>query len=356
MKVCILGNGLTSLSLAKCLVNLGISIVIFPTKKNLDQEKTRTIGISKKNLDFFNKKILNINKFLWNINRIQIYSDNLINEKILDFKNKNHTLFATFKNYQIYQHLLSTLKKNKFCVIRKNNEYKKLNIKDYNLIINCDGENEISKKFFFKKIKKKYNSFAHTMIIKHEKINNDIACQIFTKKGPLAFLPLSKTETSIVYSITGNQNIDLKKLVEKYNYKYSKIKFGHSTSFELTSTSLRYYYYKNILAFGDLLHKLHPLAGQGFNMSLRDIKDLYELIKFRLDHGLELDSSICLDFENKTKHKNFLFSSGIDLVYEFFNFERKINNPILSKSLKIIGKNNFLNKTFEKIANNGLNI
>jgi len=91
-------------------------------------------------------------------------------------------------------------------------------------------------------------------------------------------------------------------------------------------------------------------------MSLRDIKDMYELIKFRLDHGLELNSSISLDFENKVKHKNFLFSSGIDFVYEFFNFERKINNPIISKSLKLIGKNNFLNKTFEKIANNGLNI
>ena len=356
MKLCILGNGLTSLSLAKCLVNLGISVVIFPTKKNLDQDMSRTIGISKKNLDFFNKKILNIDKFLWNINRIEIYSENLKKEKILDFQNKNHSLFATFKNYQIHHHLLSTLKKNKFCVIKKNNEYKKLNINDYNLIINCDGENEISKKFFFKKIKKKYDSCAHTTIIKHEKINNNIACQIFTKKGPLAFLPLSKTETSIVYSIAGNQNIDLKKLVEKYNYKYSKIKFGHSTFFELKSTSLRHYYYKNILAFGDLLHKLHPLAGQGFNMSLRDIKDMYELIKFRLDHGLELNSSISLDFEKKIKHKNFLFSSGIDFVYEFFNFERKINNPILSKSLKLIGKNNFLNKSFEKIANNGLNI
>ena len=41
MKLCILGNGLTSLSLAKCLVNLGISVVIFPTKKNLDQDRSR---------------------------------------------------------------------------------------------------------------------------------------------------------------------------------------------------------------------------------------------------------------------------------------------------------------------------
>ena len=81
-----------------------------------------------------------------------------------------------------------------------------------------------------------------------------------------------------------------------------------------------------------------------------------EIIKFKIDHGLDLDNSVCLDFENKTKHKNFLFSTGIDFVYEFFNLESKFNSPFLSNSLKVIGKNKFLNKSFEKIANNGLNI
>ncbi len=353
MKLCILGNGLTSLSLAKFLVNKGIYVEIFSSKKKLDQDKSRTIGISKKNIDFFNKEILDINKFLWNINQIEIYTDNLKNEKILDFQNKKYTLFATIRNYQLYQYLLLNLKKNKFCKFRKNKE---LDINDYKLIINCDGENDISKKFFFKKFKKKYDSYAYTTVIKHKEINNRIARQIFTKKGPLAFLPLSKTETSIVYSIKGNQHINLKKLVQKYNYKYSILNFGKLGFFELKSLNLRSYYYKNILAFGDLLHKLHPLAGQGFNMSLRDINDLCKIIKFRLDHGLELDSSICLDFENKTKHKNFLFSVGIDFVYEFFNLESKINNPLLSKSIKLIGENKLFNKSFEKIANDGLNI
>ncbi len=352
MKLCILGNGLTGLCLAKFLVNKGIYVHIFPNKKKLAQDKNRTIGISKNNIDFFNKEILDINEFLWNINKIEIYSDNLKNEKILDFQNKNNTLFATFKNYKLYKYLLSNLKKNKFCSFPKN---KKLNIKSYSLIINCDGENEISKKFFFNKFKKIYNSYAYTTIIKHKKINNNVACQIFTKKGPLAFLPISENETSIVYSIRGNQDLDLKKLVQKYNYKYSIINFGKSSSFKLKSLNLRSYYYKNILAFGDLLHKLHPLAGQGFNMSLRDINDFCEIIKFRLDHGLELDSSICLDFEKKTKHKNFLFSTGIDFVYEFFNYESKINNSFLSRSLKLIGENKLFNKSFEKIANNGLN-
>ena len=169
-------------------------------------------------------------------------------------------------------------------------------------------------------------------------------------------MPLSETETSIVYSVKGEKNIDLKKLVEKYNFKYEILLFEKSASFELKSSNLRSYYHGNILAFGDLLHRIHPLAGQGFNMNIRDIKVLCELIKFRIENGLELDKSICNDFEKKTKHKNYLFSSGIDFVYEFFNLESKMNNNILSKSIQLIGKNKSLIKSFEKIANNGLEI
>ena len=36
--------------------------------------------------------------------------------------------------------------------------------------------------------------------------------------------------------------------------------------------------FKNILSFGDALHKIHPLAGQGFNMTVRDAKILSDLI------------------------------------------------------------------------------
>ena len=119
-------------------------------------------------------------------------------------------------------------------------------------------------------------------------------------------------------------------------------------------SNLRNYYHKNIIAFGDLLHKIHPLAGQGFNMSIRDIKEIVNLIKFKINHGLDLDNSICIDFEKKTKHKNYIFSNGIDFIYEYFNFENKINNDILSKTVKILGKNRFANKYFKKFADNGI--
>jgi len=356
MKLCILGGGLTGLSLAKSLIKKGLSVDIFLSKKSLDFNKSRTIGISNDNLIYFNKEILDIKKLLWDIKKIEIYSDNLINEKLLNFENNNKTLFAVLRNYRLQNKLLINLKKEKLCKLKKNFNYKISNLKKYKLIINCENNNYFSKKFFARSLKKKYDSFAYTTILKHKKIKNNIASQIFTKNGPLAFLPLSETETSIVYSIKGKKNIDLKELIERYNTKYSIINFGISNFFELKSSNSRIYYHKNILAFGDLLHRLHPLAGQGFNMTIRDIQDLSNLINLKLKNGLDLDNSICKDFQNTTRYKNYLFSSGIDFIYEFFNLETKMDNNILSKSVRLIGKNKFLNRTFKNIADRGFKI
>ena len=126
------------------------------------------------------------------------------------------------------------------------------------------------------------------------------------------------------------------------------------STIRLSSSNLRTYYYKNILAFGDLLHKIHPLAGQGFNMILRDTKTIINFIKFRKENGLALDTSVCIDFEKKTKKRNYLFSNGIDVIYEFFAFESKINNGVLSRAVKYFGNNKSINNFFKKIADNGL--
>jgi 2-octaprenyl-6-methoxyphenol hydroxylase len=107
------------------------------------------------------------------------------------------------------------------------------------------------------------------------------------------------------------------------------------------------------LAFGDLLHRIHPLAGQGFNMTIRDIKILLEIIMSKQNLGLNIDSSVNYDFESKLKHKNFIFSNGIDLVHQFFNIERKMNSSFLSKSVQLLNKNQKINKFFTKIADRG---
>jgi len=355
MKVSILGNGLTSLTLAKLLVNQGLKVDIFSDQKFKKNDKIQTLGISKSNIDFFNKNILDIKKFLWNISKIEIFNENIKTEKILNFEKNSKTLFSIVRNSDLYNYLLLNLKKNKLTKFRNKVNYNYLLKNDYKLIFNCDHNHQISKKFFSKRINKKYNSFAYTTIFSHQKLlNNHIAFQIFTKIGPLAFLPVSSTETSVVYSIKGKKKVDLEMMIKKYNTKYKIFKINKVLCFELETSNLRSYHHKNIIAFGDLLHKLHPLAGQGFNMTIRDIKNIYELIKFKNDHGLDLDNSICLDFEKNTKSKNYIFSYGIDLIYELFNFENKINNNTFNNSLKFLGKNKTVNNYFIKFADNGI--
>jgi len=88
-------------------------------------------------------------------------------------------------------------------------------------------------------------------------------------------------------------------------------------------------------------------------MTLRDIKEILKLIKSKKGNGLDLDSSICIDFEKNMRHKNYLFSNSIDFIYELFKLESKIKKNLFSKSIKQIGKSKILNNFFIKVADDG---
>jgi len=364
MNICIIGDGLTSLSLAKNLINKKINVYLYHKNKIENLSSSRTIGISKNNLEFFRKEIYKIpNKILWEIKKIEIYSKKLEKENLLRFENNKVNLFYMVKNNDLYKLLINKISKNKFFkkkLIKKNSFYQDLLKKNkYDLIINCDSNNILSKKFFTKKIDKDYNNLAYTTVLKHKKVENNTATQIFTNNGPIAFLPISNTKTSIVCSLdTKNKKYndsEVLDLISKNNSKYQIEKTHKLSSFKLSSSNLRNYHHKNILAFGDLLHRIHPLAGQGFNMTIRDIKVLSLIIQSKIDLGLQLDSSILDIFEKKTKNKNFLFSNSIDFIYEVFNFDKKIRNKSFNKILKIIGKNKNLTNYLIKLADRGLN-
>jgi len=358
MKVCILGDNLTGLALAKALVKKDISVDIFYKKKNTKIDTTRTIGISKSNIDYFNKEISNIKRMLWPIKKIKIFTENSNNKEILKFEDQKNNLFSIFQNQKIFNQLVIELKKNKFFKFKKYIRYRKSNNSSYDLIINCDIGNEITKKFFSKKFEKKYNSIAFTTIVDHKKLSfNNEAIQIFTNDGPIAFLPISKEKTSIVFSARMKKNkteLEINKIISKFNPKYEIKKIHKISKFELKSINLREYYKDNVLAFGDMLHKLHPLAGQGFNMSIRDIKELLKIIDYKIKLGLPIDQSVCVKFENNMKSKNFVFSEGINFIYEYFNSKNKIGNDLIDSTARLIGRNKILNKYFKNIANMGL--
>ena len=116
MRVCILGNGLASLTLAKSIVNQKIYVDFLYSKKTYPVNKTRTIGISKSNIEFFNEKIINIEKIIWKLNKIEIYSDNLKKQKLINFGNKNDHLFSILKNYKLQEILEKLIIKKKLTI------------------------------------------------------------------------------------------------------------------------------------------------------------------------------------------------------------------------------------------------
>ena len=110
MRVCILGAGLSSLTLAKALVNENIFVDLFTQKKINHVHKSRTLGISESNADYFNNNIVDIKKILWKIKKIEVSTDNLKNENILNFQNKNNEIFSIIKNHELYDILKKKIK------------------------------------------------------------------------------------------------------------------------------------------------------------------------------------------------------------------------------------------------------
>ena len=111
MNICLIGDNITSLTLAKNLVNKNIKVVVYHNRKNNFQYQSRIIGISKNNLDFFNNKILKIKKKqIWKINGIDVFYNKIDSDKIFNFNNFGDTIFSTVKHADLYKNLNENLK------------------------------------------------------------------------------------------------------------------------------------------------------------------------------------------------------------------------------------------------------
>ena len=206
MNICLIGYGIPCLLLANILASRNIKISIFDKSKSKSKSSTRTLGIAKKNIEFLKEEKINLDNVSWPINNIKIFNESNNDKEILNFGPVKDKLFSIIKNYQFINLLEKKTKKNKLIKLVKKNKNSFLNSiinnkNKFDLVINFDSTNNISKEIFFRRDFKNYNSVAHTTSIKHQKCGNRLAYQVFTKIGPIAFLPYSSNETSIVFSI-----------------------------------------------------------------------------------------------------------------------------------------------------------
>ena len=155
-----------------------------------------------------------------------------------------------------------------------------------------------------------------------------------------------------------NNNKSLKKiLVDKIKVLYQNLKIkniDNIQSFPINLNLKTKYYRKNILILGDGLHSVHPLAGQGFNLVLRDIKKLDELMYKISSLGLLYKESLLLkDFYNARKAENNLFGLGINLTNFFFR-DKKYFTILKKEILKNVKNFDFIKKITQKVADRGI--
>src|SRR5262249_7823960 len=115
-----------------------------------------------------------------------------------------------------------------------------------------------------------------------------VAYERFTQQGPLAVLPLTKNTCSIVWTRKA-QEIDrimnlsdlefLEELQQAFGYRLGKFVWaGERQHFPLRLVQSKQQINKRCVLLGNACHTLHPIAGQGFNLSLRDTAVLAEKI------------------------------------------------------------------------------
>ena len=374
-KICIIGDGLTGLTTAAILGKQNIDIDLYSdNKKKIQIIDTRTTAISESNFQYI-KSTLNLSStnFFWACRKVKLFyqdENKIIN--FLNFNEKNKKFMYIFQNQDLKKKLNKIISKKKNIklikkkveAINSNDGFVTVNKKKifYDLIILSIGglSNFYSRIDAGRSIKKNYNEIAITTQIKH-KTNIQNASQFFLKEGPLAILPYKKNFFSIVWSVSNNYfNINqsnLKKILSKKlkmllnNNKI--INIGKIKSFPINLNLKIKYFKKNILILGDGLHAIHPIAGQGFNLVLRDISKLAELTSKTSQLGLLFKNTVMLeDFYNSRKAENNLFGLGINLTNSFFK-DRKYFTSIKKIILNNINSFGFIKKTSQTLADRG---
>ena len=372
-KICIVGDGLAGLSTTLTLKDLDLDIDVFYKKINQSNQDVRTTAISETNFQFLGKYIKFKKDLFWACKKISLFYENK-DKKInfLNYAGLKFFLMYIFENKKVKSFILKELKKQKN-VRFINKEIKSIDYKDtsiclnnkkfhYDLIILCLGNNSKIYNNFLKSrnIIKNYNEIALTGVIEHNlKIDNP--SQYFLNDGPLAILPFKKNKSSFVWSVKNNFYIKNKKTIKnliKYKiediFTKKKLKIKNLQTFEINLNLKTQYSRNNVLVFGEGIHSIHPVAGQGFNLVIRDIKKLNELISNNLKLGLQIkNSSILKDFYNSRSAENNIFGLGVDLTHLFFknkNFMKPLKNIVLNN----IGDNKIIKILSRSISDKGL--
>ncbi|MEY8714791.1 FAD-dependent monooxygenase [Francisella philomiragia] len=157
------------------------------------------------------------------------------------------------------------------------------------LIIACDGASSSMRKMLNVGAQTTdYKQDAVVFDIQTDLDNDNTAFERFMTDGVLAMLPKSKTTMGCVWTVDREDskaklNLGKKEFEElvqdRFGYRLGQIEVATKPAvFPLYLVQSNEVYKDNVLFFGNALHFLHPVSGQGMNLSIRDIGFLYDLL------------------------------------------------------------------------------
>lgn len=202
------------------------------------------------------------------------------------------------------------------------------------LIVACDGKHsKIRSMLGIETFDHNYNQSAIVFDIEHQVAHDGLAVEKFLPSGPFAILPqynpyvssivwtVEKTHRNSILALHDNELLELVQARTPEHYGRVKI-ISQIAAFDLTKTIAKDYYHNHTVLLGDSLHSIHPLAGQGYNLSLRDAQRLYELIDERWNLGLPISGhSIFEQYKKDRSSDNALMAEATNIINLIFSNE-----------------------------------
>lgn len=181
-----------------------------------------------------------------------------------------------------------------------------------------------------------YGQTALVAAIEHEKPHDGIAYQFFMPTGPLAILPLKGNRSSIVWSETDENAKTISALNDEDFLAVLRPRFGDFLgpiklagprfSYPLNLTLAKAYAAERVALVGDAAHGVHPIAGQGLNLGLRDVAALAEVVVEAMRRGEDIGAQDVLErYQGWRRFDSTSLALGMDTVNKLFSND----NPLL---------------------------
>ena len=206
------------------------------------------------------------------------------------------------------------------------------------LLIGCDGRSSgTAARAGITRTGWSYGQTALVTAIAHEKPHHGIAHQFFMPAGPLAILPLpGGYRSSIVWSQTDANASAITALPDAQYLAALRPRFGDFLgaislagarfSYPLNLTLANSFIAERLALVGDAAHGVHPIAGQGLNLGLRDVAALAQVLVIAARRGEDLGAAdVLARYQRWRRFDSTSLALGMDAVNHLFSND----NPIL---------------------------